>query len=227
MLYRIEAGLRENLPDPAAAGLAQEMKTLGLTPPQTIRTARLYWIEGDFDRDAALRVARELFSDAVVENVAVNEPVYDDAGARLVEIVRKPGVMDPAVASIRKGLSDRKLSAGHIGTGRKYLFFFGESLAATDEEILLVARKVLANECIEEIHLDKPAPVHAPGGSREFQLAKISLAGKNDAQLIEISKQGCLSLTAPEMRAIQKHYEEIGRDPTAAGTHLALQHIVQ
>src|SRR3569623_50906 len=102
MLYRIEVGLRENIPDPAAAGVLAEMKSLHITPAQTVRTARLFWIDGNFERSTAEQLARELFSDAVVEDFSVNEPLYDDAGARLIEIVRKAGVMDPVVASIQK-----------------------------------------------------------------------------------------------------------------------------
>src|SRR5436309_170194 len=102
MLYRIEVGLRENVPDPSAVGVVAEMKSLHITPPQKVRTARLFWVDGQFDRATAEQLAHELFSDAVVEDAAVNAPLYDDAGARLVEIVRKPGVMDPAVASIQK-----------------------------------------------------------------------------------------------------------------------------
>jgi phosphoribosylformylglycinamidine synthase II len=213
MLYRIEVGLRDDLPDPAANSLRSEMNSLGVPLPERIRTARLYWIEGEFSQDVAQKVARELFSDPVVEKAAVNEPIYDDVQARLIEVVRKPGVMDPAVASIRKALADRKLNAGHIGTGRKYLFY-GPSNSIADDVLLHLGRKVLANECIEEIHIDRPAPVHTPTGQAPFVLHRVSLAGKNDAQLLEISKCGCLSLTAVEMRAIQKHYEELRRDPT-------------
>src|SRR5438094_496203 len=101
-LYRIEAGLRDDIPDPAANSLRNEMHSLGVATAERVRTARLYWIEGEFDRDAAQKLARELFSDPVVEKAAVNEPIYDDVNARLIEVVRKPGVMDPVVASIRK-----------------------------------------------------------------------------------------------------------------------------
>ena len=126
-LYRIEAGLRENLPDPLAAGILSELKALGAQLPERIRTARLYWIEAEFSPDVAATVARELFSDPIVEKASVNEPLYDDVDARLIEVARKPGVMDPVAASIRKALNDRKLNVGLVTTGRKYLFFYPAS----------------------------------------------------------------------------------------------------
>ncbi|HEY3325427.1 MAG TPA: phosphoribosylformylglycinamidine synthase subunit PurL [Planctomycetota bacterium] len=224
-LYRIEVGLRDELPDPAAVSLASEMQHIGLAAPERIRTARLYWIDGDFGREQAQQLARKLFSDAVVERAAVNEALYDDVGARLVEVVRKPGVMDPVVASIRQALSDLKFSAGHIATGRKYLLYYkpGTSPAigapasdkrAADEALLFLGRKILANECIEEIHIDKPAPVHAPAGQAVFKLQSVPLAGKDEPELLEISKRGCLSLTAEEMRSIQRYFGDLKRDPT-------------
>ncbi|MGD0094410.1 MAG: phosphoribosylformylglycinamidine synthase subunit PurL, partial [Planctomycetota bacterium] len=215
-LYRIEAGLREDVPDPAAAGLIAELQTLGARPPERVRTARLYWLEADFGRETAWRLARELFSDPVVERAVVNEPLYEDVRARLIEVVRRPGVMDPVIASVRKALADRKLSVGHVATGRKYLFYFRAGERPTDDgELRRLCGKVLANECIEEIHIDKAAPVHLPGGAEEpFKLAIVGLAGRTAEQLLEISARCCLSLTAVEMQAIQQHYAAQGRQPT-------------
>jgi len=158
-LYRIEVGLREELPDPAAEGLLAQFKTLGLPPPERARTVRLFWVEGRFPRPVAEALARELFSDPVVEKAAVNAPVYGVAQApspgraqpgaavpqvRTVEVVRKPGVMDPVVGSIRKALADRGLTASHIGTGRKFLFY-GD---VADDTLRLAGRRILANESI-------------------------------------------------------------------------------
>jgi len=213
--YRIEVGLRDELPDPAAAGLISEIRALGAKAPERVLTARLYWLEADLNREAAWRLARELFSDPVVEKATVNEPVYEDVDARLIEVVRRPGVMDPVVASIRKAMADRKLAVGHVATGRKYLFFFkpgGQPIAEGD--LRRLCGKVLANECIEEIHIDRPAPVHAAGGAAEFKLVTVPLAGKTAAELLDLSARLCLSLTAVEMQAIQRHYAALKREPT-------------
>src|SRR5260370_636339 len=75
---------------------------------ERIRTARLYWLEADVDAAAAGRLAREIFCDVIVEKASVNEPLYDDVDAKLIEVARKPGVMDPVAASIRKIIADRK-----------------------------------------------------------------------------------------------------------------------
>ena len=210
-LFRIEVGLRKDLPDPVATGLLSEFRTLGLHPPDKARTVRLFWVEGAFDGHAARQLAGELFSDPVTETYALDEPVYDTGkGWRTVEVIRKPGVMDPVVGSIRKALRDRGLEASFIATGRKYLFFGDIS----DETLRLAGRRILANDSIEEIHIDQPAPVHRITGEVPFKLAHIPLSGKADAELEKISREGCLSLSIPEMRQIQAHFDKLGRDPT-------------
>ena len=213
-LYRIEVGPRENLPDPLAAGILGEMKVLGAPLPERIRTARLYWVEADFPQEVAIQIARELFSDPIVEKASVNEPLYDDVDARLIEVARKPGVMDPVAASIRKAFTDRKLNVGTITTGRKYLFFYPPSSQVETREVQRVARKILANECIEEIHIDKMAPVHGPAGAYEFQMLQVPLIGKEDTELLEISRRGSLALSLDEMKAIQQYFQDNGRNPT-------------
>jgi phosphoribosylformylglycinamidine synthase len=211
-LYRVEVGLREELPDPAAEGLLAQFRTLGLPPPEKARTVRLFWVEGRFGRPAAEALARELFSDPVVEKSAVNAPVYGagERKARCVEVVRKPGVMDPVVGSIRKALADRGLTASHIGTGRKFLFYG----AVADDTLRLAGRRILANESIEEVHLDREAPVHRISGQTPFKLRHVPLAGKSDAELLAVSARGCLSLSVAEMRQIEAHFAKLHRDPT-------------
>jgi phosphoribosylformylglycinamidine synthase len=209
-LYRIEVGPREDLPDPAAAGLLAQFRTLGLPPPQSARTVRLYWLEAGLSRKEVVSLAAELLSDAVAETFAVDAPVYDESGpVRRVEVVLKPGVMDPVVGSIRKALRDRGLSAGLVATGRKFLFRGNVS----DETLRLAGRRLLANESIEELHIDRPAPVHRVSGRTRFRLQRVPLTGKSDAELAGISARGCLSLSAAEMRRIQRYYAKLRREP--------------
>ncbi len=44
--------------------------------------------------------------------------------------------------------------------------------------------------------------------------SSIPLSNMTDQQLLEISKQGLLSLNLHEMQAIQRHYRDLGREPT-------------
>ena len=55
--------------------------------------------------------------------------------------------MEPAEASVLKGIADMGLAASSVRIARKYAFV-GK---ATEEQLALIAGKVLANECIEEV----------------------------------------------------------------------------
>ncbi len=211
-LYRIEVGLKPGQTDPTADGLASEFRSLGLPAPEKSIALRVYWIEGSFDQDAAETLARELFSDPVTEIASVNRPLHDEQAEHLrtIEIIRKPGVMDPVVGSIRKAVADRGLTLSHASTGRKFIFF-----GALEDDILrLAGRRILANESIEELHIDAPAPVHRISGATSFELRVLPLRGKEDAYLETLSRDGCLALTLEEMKQIQEHYETLGREPS-------------
>jgi len=213
MLYRIEVGPRENLPDLPGNGVLAELKFLHATLPDAVRTARLYWVDADIDAAAVSTLAHHLLADPIVERVAINAPLYAADSGQHVEVVRKSGVMDPVLTSIDKALKDSGVSAKHIATGRKYVLIYAPAATPDAAELLRVGRKILANECIEELHINTPAPVHAPSGEAVFKLVEVPLLGKSDAELIEISKKGCLSLTLAEMKSIQEHYSHLGREP--------------
>ena len=68
-LYRIEVGLREELPDPAAHALSAQFRSLGLPAPARARTVRLHWVEAAISREQAQRLGAELFADPITENV--------------------------------------------------------------------------------------------------------------------------------------------------------------
>src|ERR1043165_1893298 len=212
MLYRIEVGPRENLSDLPGAGVLAELKSIGAALPDAIHTARLYWLDVELDADAVAKLAHDLLADALVERVSVESPLYAGIGQH-IEVIRKPGVMDPVLASIEKALNDREIQTRHIATGRKYVFDYDKNPSPDKTELLRLSRKLLGNESIEEIHIGRPAPVHAPGAEAIFKLVEGLLRGKGDEALLEISKKGSLSLSLPEMKAIQEHYAELGREP--------------
>src|SRR6185503_1839715 len=54
-----------------------------------------------------------------------------------------------------------------------------------------------------------------PPPSPRHGVVRVPLAGASDERLLEISRQGVLSLSLLEMKAIQSHYATLGKDPTA------------
>jgi phosphoribosylformylglycinamidine (FGAM) synthase-like enzyme len=80
-----------------------------------------------------------------------------------------------------------------------------------------VASKILANDVIDEVRIGDEA-VHfvLPGSVSVRDAGAVPLCKASDAELERISKDGHLSLTLVEMRAIRDHYVTAGREPTVA-----------
>jgi phosphoribosylformylglycinamidine synthase len=175
-------------------------------------TARGYLIEGEISRPQAKRLADELLVDALVETGrlgTLNEHLRPD---HLATILLKPGVMDPAALSVMESARDLGLAVESVRTFRRY---FGPPPPAEAQAVLF--RKVLANEAIEQVVTGPLALEHLTIGSvYSFRLITVPLRELDDAALEKLSRDGQLSLSLAEMRTIQGHFRDLGRDPTDA-----------
>jgi len=107
----------------AASAAAAE---LGLARNLSVAVARGYLIQGDLDRRQIERIAGELLTDRIVERT-VAAPVGEAAliappraGARLVHVLPKPGVMDPVAQSVVSAIADFGFRAEAVRTLKKY-----------------------------------------------------------------------------------------------------------
>jgi phosphoribosylformylglycinamidine synthase len=184
-------------------------------------SARGYLVEGDLGREQAERLTAELLVDPLVESARVGELNAVNAnGERPVTVLFRPGVMDPAALSVVDAANDLGLPVRSVRTFRRYFGPLSARAADAPEvqarkEVLF--RKVLANEAIEQVvegpvsagHLHLGTPYH-------FRRMTVPLGGLDDAGLERLSKEGQLSLSLAEMRAIRDHFRGLGRDPTDA-----------
>lgn len=134
-------------------------------------------------------------------------------GGTLLTVLPRPEVMDPAIESVTLAADD--LGLRHLQvlrTGRRYLF--AEELPAALVE--QIARKILANEVIEEVHVGAlpPSCWRALGRTYQFRRVEIPLRDAEPPQLLQLSRDRQLALTLEEMLAIQAHYRQLGREPT-------------
>ncbi|MHB1422698.1 MAG: phosphoribosylformylglycinamidine synthase subunit PurL [Gemmataceae bacterium] len=175
-------------------------------------TARGYLIEGDVSRPQAKRLAEELLVDPLIETGrlgTLNEHQRDD---RLATVLLKPGVMDPTALSVVEASRDLGIRVELVRTFRRY---FGPPLAPESAAVLF--RKVLANEAIEQVVAGPLTLEHLSIGSTyQFQLITVPLRGLEDAALEKLSRDNQLSLSLAEMRTIQAHFRDLGREPTDA-----------
>jgi phosphoribosylformylglycinamidine synthase II len=214
-------------PDLSADRVMAEAAELGLGT-FCVRAARGYLIQTGahsppLDRAGAERIARELLCDAVVERAVVGQvDGHTSADAaiaqapeglpKLIHVLPKPGVMDPVAQSVLSAIGDLGLKADAVRTLHKY--WFAPAAAAA---LPTLATKVLANDAIEQVVVG-PLPFKQLEVGAKYEFAPITVPYRtlDDAALEKLSKSGQLYLSLVEMQTIQKHFRELGRDPTDA-----------
>ncbi len=219
MQYRIEVIHKKDCKDPDGLSALADVRDLGMGSVEEIHAVQVYLVDGDLEAARVRKLAEELFLDPVIQRYRICGPDQEawpwaeGKGVHSIEVKRKPGVMDPVEQSAMKGAADLGLADGleAVRTAEKYLIR-GELSPAQLERI---AWRVLANDTIEEVHIDEPEvqyPLHRV--EYEFELQHVPLREADPDELMRISEEGVLSLNLEEMRTVQRHFRNLGREPT-------------
>ncbi|MDP3948278.1 MAG: AIR synthase-related protein, partial [bacterium] len=151
---------------------------------------KVYRLEGISVTDAKI-LAEKLLSEKINQKYTINQPITH---GKVIEIVYKPGVMNPEVASITKAASDLEIK-----------------LIACDSSMEYQSQKVSFNPLIEHIVTEEPKTLVLKGEQGKTKIVPIRNLG--DQELLDLSKD-TLFLNLEEMQEIQKHFQKINRDPT-------------
>ncbi len=211
--WRFEVFSRPGLPDVQGNSVLDDIRELGITSVQAVQSARVFLIEADFDRDFAERVARELLTDPVCEQCYLGRsgPPAGLARATLIEVHLKSGVTDPVAESVVAALTDMGVTPAGARTARKYVLL-GE---IRPNQIDTIARKILANDVIEDVVIgdeaEPPSPHLKP---YELNLVHWPIRDLDEAGLQALSKKKDLFLNLVEMKTIQDYYRRLQREPT-------------
>ncbi|MBA4106223.1 MAG: phosphoribosylformylglycinamidine synthase subunit PurL [Pirellula sp.] len=222
MLWEIDLHPRAGLPDLDADGVADDVIALRLAQKVRVASARGYLVQGpELSPERIERLARELFADTVAEEFVLGAVdagsltasparIADGEGTQLVQVLLKPGVMDPVAQSAEAAIRDFGWDVDAVRTLRKYWI-----ADATDAEVKSISAELLANDAIEQVVVG-PLPFDRlqSGSDYQFELRTVAIRELDDAGLIRLSKEGQLYLQPAEMRTIQQHFVDLGRDPT-------------
>ncbi|MCG8451403.1 MAG: phosphoribosylformylglycinamidine synthase subunit PurL [Pirellulales bacterium] len=221
MLWEIDVYPRNGNIDRDGQQVAQDAAEMGIATGLHVRSARGFLVQSPaLDQGQAERLANELFADDVVEQfvcapVGTEEllqplELQEGTSARLVHVLLKPGVMDPVAQSAEEASRDFGLPIDAIRTLRKFWI-----QGADEQQLEKLGSRILANDAIEQVII---GPLHFDrlqlGGEYRFQLKTVALDGLDDEALKRLSRQGQLYLQLAEMQAIQRHFAELGREPT-------------
>jgi len=127
----------------------------------------------------------------------------------VIEVHLKPGVMDPVAASTEQAIRDMGLAISSVRTARRYEL----DGQITDEQREAIARKLLANAVIEDVHFGAYTPPELHGHTYQLKIVEVPIRDLDNEGLMKLSKEGDLFLNLTEMKAIQDHYRRLGREP--------------
>ncbi|HUV41401.1 MAG TPA: phosphoribosylformylglycinamidine synthase subunit PurS, partial [Sedimentisphaerales bacterium] len=211
--WRFEIFNRAGSADVHGNSVLEEIKELGINNVEAIQSAKVFLIEADFDEAFARRVAEELLADPVCQQYYIGrsgEPA-GLAKSTLIEVHLKSGVTDPVAESVMAAIADMGGKADIVRTARKYILLGN----ITESQIQTVAKKILANDCIEDCIIanqsEPPSPHLKP---YQLEIVTLPISGLDEEGLLRLSKERDLFLNSVEMQAIQKHYKQLDREPT-------------
>jgi phosphoribosylformylglycinamidine synthase len=210
MLWHLHITPAPGQPDLEGRRVAEEADGLGLPGPWRVEGARGFLVEGDLSPDDLRRAAESLLVDPVVETYSLHRCGPDAEGdADLVHVLPRPGVTDPVAESALAALRDLGLEADGCRTVRTY------RVEGPADRLPRLIDRVLANDAVEmavvgPLRLEKLGQGHP----YVFRRIEVPIRGMDDDALVRASRDGQLSLSLDEMRAIRAHFAELGRDPT-------------
>ncbi len=207
-MHRIEVRLRSELPDPQAQAVLLQVAELGIHSAREVQTARLFFLAGELSEADLDRVARELLADPVTETYSLADDDGQGEG-KVIEVHLKAGVMDPVAASTLKAICDMGFAVAAVRTARRYEFH-GQ---VGQDQLATIARRLLANDCIEDAHFAAYTPPESHAGQYQLVVHEIAIRQLDDAALEKLSSDRDLFLNLTEMRTIQEHYRKLGREP--------------
>ncbi|HRE99606.1 MAG TPA: phosphoribosylformylglycinamidine synthase subunit PurL [Pirellulaceae bacterium] len=203
--------------DRAGKRIAADARDLGWNEPLEVRTAHGFLIQGAFDEARIRELAERVLSDRVVERwiaAPVGSPELAASpgdGFRLVTVMPKPGVTDPVAQSVSSAIEVFGERAEAVCTLRKYWIRGIDDPA----RLRLLGTKLLANESVDQLILGPVAIERLElGRPAEFVKRDVPIRDASDEELVRISRERQLSLTAVEMATIRERYRQVGREPS-------------
>ncbi|MBV8822070.1 MAG: phosphoribosylformylglycinamidine synthase subunit PurS, partial [Ktedonobacteraceae bacterium] len=174
-----------------------------------------YRLSGNFTPAAIDQLIRALLVDPVVQEAYT---IWQSTLDHVVDVFFHPGVTDTLAESVLAGAHMLGIvGLERVETGQRYVL--DERLS--EAKVHTIAQALLYNPVIQHYVLQprfsQPYLQSAPSealSSDGNDGVSIPITQMNDEQLLELSKAGLLALDLDEMRAIQQHYREQGREPS-------------
>lgn len=150
--WKVEVFYKREVPDTIGNGILEDISDIGVTGVHAVRTASVYWIEGQLDSQSIEHIVTELLADPITQNYTYKS---DDKPNQdwTIEVQYKPGVTDAVGDSTVKGINDIGITdVITVRTGNKY--WLSGDLDA--EVIETISKQLLMNDVIQTYSFQKP-----------------------------------------------------------------------
>ncbi|RJO63832.1 MAG: phosphoribosylformylglycinamidine synthase subunit PurL [Candidatus Omnitrophota bacterium] len=218
MFWVIEVKDKPGIFDAIGAGVKKDILDLGIKSARSVGFSQIYIIEGNLLEEEINRISECLLVDPIVQDHSINDfesPHLKGTSRFVIYVAYNPGVMDPAEASIMKGIADLRITrVRSVKTAKKYCI----EGKLTDRQLAIISEKLLYNKLIQHIvkspaaFLSHESPV--AGNKNEASVLTVDLLRASDTKLKQISAQGQLFLSLQEMRQIKHYFQGLKRNPT-------------
>ena len=177
-----------------------------------VRSAALYTVRYPLTETQLSDFATRCLADPVLHDVRLNELTAAPGFATYILVARRPGVTDDEGTSAQNALADilnepLDVHTQHIFS--KKLYLLENDLPETD--LRRIAEELLGNKLINWLEVGRVADgirdyTPRPGGGAEAITKVISLTGRSDAELLQLSKENIYALNLEEMRAVRDYF---------------------
>ncbi|MCH7789537.1 MAG: hypothetical protein IH940_08855, partial [Acidobacteria bacterium] len=201
--------------DPRVAQLRRAAHAMGVDASD-LTIVDLYHLDGTLDQSEADLLAHKLLIDPVIQTGTWES--QDDLHEHL-EVGFRPGVADIAAeellrAAHRLGVA----SLERCATGHRYL-----SDSVRGDALERLAQRLLVNEVTQRHTIGPLEPGFVIEHNEAQPTRNVPLEGLDRNELVALSAERGLSLSADEMSAIAEHFAGLGRAPTDAELEMLAQ----
>jgi phosphoribosylformylglycinamidine synthase len=216
MAWRIVVGLKDDVRDARGERVRREIREhLGIEL-QAVRTLDVYTVDAQLSEKEVAAAAAGPFSDPIIQNYAINQPLADDFDV-LVEVGYRPGVTDNVGRTAREAIQYQtgRDFAAEEGVYTSVQYLLSGDISVDDAE--RIARDFLGNGLIQRWDIVARANFNSTTGvsvtvpkvtgSTKPEIRPVDLEISDD-ELMQLSRQGMLALNLEEMKAIQLFFRQ-------------------
>jgi len=211
LIYRVEVGFKQGIVDGPGKRIRERIAREMSISLESVRILSTYLIQLDCDSETLSRMVKETFYDPVVQDIAVDHPLYEDADV-WVEIGYKPGVTDNVGKTARQVIQDylgRPLNDHeNVFTATTYLLYGSVDSDRAED----IARRILGNPLIHRfIIFSRDELTEKREALRVLPVVRLEARGEvlrfdldiPPEDLVRLSKERVLALNLKEMETIR------------------------